>query len=294
MSSRPLATTGRADSAAPGDPLADVCRQALLLARQTLTEIGTAGRTEVRDAHVVDISTQGDRAVSAALIGLFEKQRLPAVLLSEETGRRQLHPHPRLTVAFDDIDGTDNYFRGRGLLPHCTVVTIFDSALPRFADACVAGIVEHNSGRLWLAQRGRGCTVDAAPARTSGRTGLDRRCLVAVDHYSSHGAIAQLDNWYSAAWIKDFGSSALHLAGVSSGLFDAYAGSAQKAHELGAGYLLIREAGGCLLDWHGRVLDDRSYDFDATWPVVAAATPALAQSLLDLLGPVPIPSRHGA
>jgi myo-inositol-1(or 4)-monophosphatase len=266
----------------PADLLA-VCREALLLAHKTLQRLGDIGLTEVHGAHVTDISTRGDLAVSAALTQYFSSRQLPAVLLSEESGRQVLHPQPRLTIAFDDIDGTDNYFRGRGLLPYCTVVTILDHPEPCFSHAAAAGIIEHNSGRLWLAARGQGCLADGVAACVSPRQHLDRRALLVVDHYSSANEIAAFQGLYGISWIKDFGASALHLAGVSSGLFDAYAGSAQKAHELAAGYLLIREAGGCVIDWNGNQLDQQPYVFEGRYPIVAAGTPALAEAVLGHL-----------
>jgi len=169
------------------------------------------------------------------------------------------------------------------MLPHCTLVCLFDSPEPRFRDALVAGVIEHVSGRVWHAVRGGGCYVDGRPVHGSGRACLDRRTVTVVDHYSSCDDIARLGSIYPRAWVKDYGSSALHLAGVSSGMFDAYLGSAQKGHELGAGYRLICEAGGVVTDWEGAPLHDLPYDFDGRRPIVAAATPELGAALLEAL-----------
>ena len=87
--------------------------------------------------------------------------------------------------------------------------------------------------------------------------------------------ISKLLAIYPESWVKDFSSAAFHLAGISSGLFDAYLSPSQKAHELGAGYLLIKEAGGFLQDWKGKLLDKVRYDFDAKYPIIAASTQEL-------------------
>jgi len=262
------------------DHLTHICKTALQMSRQLLSSLSDDGRSEVHDEHVVDISTQGDRAVSAALADLFAREKIPAILLSEESGCTELSDSPEYTIAFDDIDGTDNYYRGRGLLPHCTVITIFASPNPTFADALVAGIIEHNSGQLWHAVRDGGCFLDDLKVAASGRTVLDRRTLLIIDHYISGGAIDRFAPLYDTAWIKDFGASALHLAGVGSGLFDAFLSPAQKSHELGAGYLLIKEAGGILTDWDGATLDNTLYDFDRQTPILAAASRDLSDALL--------------
>jgi len=265
------------------DGLTRICLDALDVSTATLADLGAEGAAEIQDDHVVDISTRGDMAVSRALLDYFAATGLPARVLSEEAEPVVLAASPSYTVAFDDIDGTDNYHRGMGVLPHCTLVCLFDSPEPRYRDALVAGVIEHVSGRVWHAVRERGCFLDGLPVHGSGRSRLGRRAVTIVDHYGSSDDIACFGPLYPGAWVKDYGSSALHLAGVSSGMFDAYLGSAQKGHELGAGYLLVREAGGVVTDWGGEPLHDLAYDFDGRLPIVAAATPELGAALLQAL-----------
>lgn len=202
------------------------------------------------------------------------------MVYSEESGRVELTSKPEYTITFDDIDGTDNYFRGRTLLPHCTVVTMFDSPDPTFGDALFAGVIEHRSGAVWHAVRDGGCHFNGVKTRTSAKTDLERDILVIVDHYASRSDVCKLKRMYDLCWVKDFGSAALHLSGVSSGLFDAYVSFSQKAHELGAGYLLVKEAGGCVRSIGNGPLEERAYDFDARYVILAAATEALCDMLL--------------
>ncbi|MFH0978870.1 MAG: inositol monophosphatase family protein [Candidatus Woesearchaeota archaeon] len=265
------------------EQLTQLCKNGLQKAHSVLEALSDQGINEVHDAHVTDISTKGDMAVSKTLARFLEEQRIPAVLYSEESGRIELTKNPKYTITFDDIDGTDNYHRGRGMLPYCTVVTIFDSLEPKFEDALVGGIIEHNSKNLWHAVRDGGCYLNGLRVTTSGRKNLDRRTLVIIDHYAGAGEISKLLKIYPDSWVKDFGSAALHLAGVSSGLFDAYLSPSQKAHELGAGYLLIKEAGGFLTDLNANPLDRVKYDFDAMYSIIAASTPELGKVLLSKL-----------
>src|SRR3989338_2027347 len=90
----------------------NLCLDGLLVANEALNNLGYRGRSEVHDELVVDISTLGDRTVSSVLLEFFKKKRLPAVVYSEESGKVSLVESPSLTIAFDDVDGTDNYFRG--------------------------------------------------------------------------------------------------------------------------------------------------------------------------------------
>lgn len=265
------------------EQLTQICKEALHIAHEVLSSLTDKGTSEVHDKYVTDISTKGDRAVSDALIAFFKEQKIPAILYSEEYGRIELMEDPKLMIVFDDIDGTNNYNRGRGILPYTTVVTIFDSTEPNFEDALIAGIIEHNSGNLWHAVRNGGCYLNDVRTKTSGRRILDRRTLVTIDHYISCKDISKFLDVYPESWVKDFGSTALHYAGISSGMIDAHLSTLQKAHDLGAGFLLVKEAGGFIADLDGKPFDKVRYDFDAQYPIIAASTQELGKILLSKL-----------
>jgi myo-inositol-1(or 4)-monophosphatase len=258
---------------------------ALTLARRTLLGAGDRARVEVHDSHIVDISTAGDRAVSRALIDFFKNSGLPATLQSEESGRLDLVQRPEYLIAFDDLDGTDNFFRGNGLLPYCTVISILGGSAPRFDDTLASGVVEHRTGMTWLAEKGKGVVVNGTPSRVSRCERIDRRTVIAVDHYGSREGNKRFGRLHTDAWVKDFGSSGFHLAGVASGMFQAFVNAGQKGHELAAGYLLVTEGGGTLVDFQGMPYGDREYDFDSTYEVIASCTPSLAASIANVLTP---------
>jgi myo-inositol-1(or 4)-monophosphatase len=261
----------------------EIVKEGLALAHALLDKLGRAARQEVADERTVDISTAGDRAVSELLTHYFIQTGIPSVVLSEESGEVHLSDRPEYTVVFDDIDGTDNYYRSEGILPYCTVIAILEGIAPAFSDTIAAGIVEHRSGTLWLAQRGGGTTVNGVPAHASGRPVLDRRTLIAVDHYASESDMPRLGALHRTAWVKDFGSAGMHMAGVASGIFDGYVTTRQKGHEIAAGHLLILEAGGCVTDFSGKPFKDRVYDFSAVYETTACGNEDLADSLRKLL-----------
>lgn len=210
---------------------------------------------------------------------------MPSVILSEESGQIRLSARLEYTVVFDNIDGTNNYYRGEGILPYCTVIAILGGIAPTFGDTIAAGIVEHRSGTLWLAQQGGGTTVNAIPTHASERRGLDRRTLIAVDHYASVGDLLRIEHIHRAAWVKDFGSAAMHLAGVASGMFDGYITTCQKGHEIAAEFLLIQEAGDCITNFSGKPFRDRVYNLSALYETVACGNECLADSMRKLIKP---------
>lgn len=262
--------------------LIQVCKDALHKSHEVINTLGDGGIIEVHDEYVTDISTKGDRVISNALIKFFRERKIPAVLYSEESGKIKLTENPKYTIVFDDIDGTDNYHRGRSILPFCTIITIFDSIKPNFEDSLVTGIIEHNSGRLWHAVRGQGCYLNGIKVTNSGKKTLDKRTLITVNHYGER-YIFEFIKIFQKAWIKDFGSAGIHLAGISSGIFDAFISTSQKGHELGAGYLLIKESKGFLSDVKGCTFDKKIYDFNANYQIIAASTKELGGILLSEL-----------
>lgn len=257
-----------------------ICKEALMLAHSVIDNMGKKGIAEIHDSHVVDISTEADMAVSHTLKDFFIQKKIPAVLFDEESGRLELMSNPKYTIVFDDIDGTKNYHQGNELLPYCTLVCIFDSVEPKFEDALAAGIIEHNSGKVWLAVRGKGCYVNGVKVMASGKKELDEKTFMIIDLKTGAADIDKFLDIYPKCWVRDYGAAALHLAGVSNGVFDAYLTSVQKAHELGAGYLLIKEAGGHISDWNLKPLDKVEYDFNAKYKIIAAATKELGSKIL--------------
>ncbi len=280
-------------------PLEGYCKKVLSRAHMTLRRLGDKGREEVKDEKVYDISTRADREISREVKQILVADRFPAVFCDEEEGVERLVDSPQYTVVLDDIDGTNNYNRGKGTIPYCTSVAIFDKPLGSCAykDVVAAGVIEHNSSLIWLAVRNWGCREYkptglrlnrfdlCGSVRTSGKKEVDRKTVVAVEGYESRRQIKRFEDIFENAWVKDFGTSALELAGVACGMFDAFIHPLHKKDELPAGYLLIKEAGGCITDFAGKPIDDNHYIYEdsARQNVIAAATPELGKALCRMI-----------
>ncbi len=79
---------------------------------------------------------------------------------------------------------------------------------------------------------------------------------------------------------RDFLSSGIAFAlVVQHG--SAYVGGKNKAHELGAGYLFMKEMGGTILDFEGKDIGEQIYDFNATKSMIAAVNLGIAKEILE-------------
>ncbi len=289
------------------DDLVLICRITLFRSRDILRGLGKSGKEEVKDRQVYDISTKGDMSIAHQVRDLLRNDRIPAFFCDEELGVEKLVQDPRCTIVFDDIDGTNNYNRGQGTMPYCTAVAVFDKPLKdcAYKDVAVAGVLEHRTGLVWLAARGRACQeleyvyvlrnalggyLDSHGAvHTSNQKELEKRkTVVAIEGYESGRQIVRFADIFEQAWVKDMSTSAIELAGVACGIFDAFIHPRHKKDELPAGYLLIKEAGGCITDFAGEPLDNKQYVYDANarQDIVAAATPELNEKLRKLIRPI--------
>jgi len=263
------------------EKLNEIIIDVLSLSHRVLLSLGTRGIKRLRKNNQNhDITTNADIAISKALIEYFQSIHIPAILCSEESGKFFFSESPRYLIAIDELDGTGNYHKGKGNLPYCTVITIFDSTTPTFSNVNAAGIIEHQSENIWFAKREKGCFFNNKQVFVSDTSVLKRDTLIIIDHYASSREIDILKNLYTVSWVKDFGSAALHLAGISSGMFDAYISSRQKAHELGAGFLMIIEAGGCITNFSGISISGLPYSFDKTYDIIASAKPRMIESIV--------------
>lgn len=263
--------------------LLKICIDSVNLAHDILENLGDKGTKEVHDSKVVDISTEGDRAISNAIINFLKEKKVPAILYTEEFGMTRLSDNPIYIITFDDIDGTDNYHRARKSLPHCSLISIFDSVTPSFENVIAAAVIEHNSKNIWHALRGEGTYLNNKKVTTSNKKSLDRKTLVMIDHYMGAYDIPRFLEIYKKSWVKDLGSAAFVLSGISSGMIDAYINTQQKAHELGAGYLFIKEAGGAVIDFEGKSINKTKYDFDAKYEIIASSTKELSEEIKKLI-----------
>ncbi len=265
----------------------NLCLQGLGIAERTIKELADEGKEEVDNGDPVNTATTADVAVSHALLAHFKESQIPAIVYSEEAGKRQYGEKPQFLIGFDDIDGTENWRRSENVMPYTTIIFVYDNPEPLFKNALVAVMQEHTSGHTWLAVRGEGCYFKKKDwsgfqrCYTSGEKALTRKTGVRLDLYAMREQKDAITALVEAAWVKDAGSSGYHFAAVSNGCIDAFINSAGKGHEFGAGYLLIKEAGGFVVDSKGHSYDAKPFAFDGRYDYVCAATKELGEKILS-------------
>lgn len=195
-----------------------------------------------------DFVSNADRAAEKTIVEVLRQARPDWGLVLEEGGAIEGDPsRPRWIV--DPLDGTSNFLHG---IPHFAITIAVEQD-----GQIVSGLVyQPLTDESFWAEAGRGAWLQNQRLRVSARKDLGD-CLIATGvPFRGHGDFEQFDSILQAvapnvAGIRRFGSAALDLAWVAAGRYDGYWEAGLNSWDVGAGILLVREAGGFVSDYRG-------------------------------------------
>ena len=241
-----------------------------------------------------DIVTNCDLAIGNMIKAKVAKCNFPVKLVTEEYSNAITNcENPEYTIYVDELDGTDNAFRNISMLPSVTLIQIAHTASEdvKFSDFIMVGAVEHSSKTVYFAEAGKGIEKykieDVAdfmmltPCELNPRH--PKQSVVITDVYSMMKEIDVLAAIVSRYQTKDFGASAATYLWVAEGIFEGYASSHKKGHELPLLYLLCKAAGVKMTDFAGNSYDGVKYDFNSTRYQVIAGIDSVHADLVNAL-----------
>jgi myo-inositol-1(or 4)-monophosphatase len=228
---------------------------------------------EVRSKGENDFVTRADQESEAAILAVI-RERFPEHRILAEEGGGAGQGGGEYEWLIDPLDGTTNFLQG--LPVYCVSIAC------RRGEELLAAAIEDPEGRnLFTAVRGGGAFWNGKRIRISPQAGLDGaflatgypfRALSTLDMYL---AIFR-DVFRHAKAIRRCGSAALDLAYTAAGVYDGFFEFRLSPWDIGAGALLIREAGGVVTD-----LDGGEGDFGSG--NVVAGVPAVQRDLLEIV-----------
>ncbi|GAA3816190.1 inositol monophosphatase family protein [Sphaerisporangium flaviroseum] len=233
-----------------------------------------------------DIVTDVDLAVEEAVRDFLSRETPEIGILGEEHGRTG-PAGDALWWALDPVDGTANLARG---IPLCAV----SLALVEGGRGVLAAIDLPFLGAGYTAAAGQGAYAGDERIRASGVQALPEAMISIGDFAVGAGAeaknrvrIALLTHLGARAQrIRMVGTAAVDLAWVAQGRLDASIILANQPWDTMAGALLVREAGGVVLD-----LDDTEHTAGSSATIAVCAglretvMAALRQAHADALDP---------
>lgn len=224
----------------------------------------------------IDLVTEADVAAEKAVLAVLAAGRPDIKILAEESPESHLQPFAGLNWIVDPLDGTTN----------------FAHSFPWFAVSI--GCVDEEGGlvgviyapiqdELFLACRGCGAWLNAAPIRVSATPVLDRALLATGFPYDvrehPEPVIRAMEAMLTRCQgVRRAGAAAMDLAYLACGRLDGFWEIKLKPWDTAAGQLLVEEAGGTVTDFKGG-------KYSPFLPEIAASNGAIHPELIALLAP---------
>ncbi|HEX2527296.1 MAG TPA: inositol monophosphatase [Geminicoccus sp.] len=189
-----------------------------------------------------DLVSRADRETETIIRDVISAQFPEDGFLGEEYG--STGGTDRLWI-IDPIDGTSNYLQG---IPYWGILLAYvENGRPLLSftyDAC--------RDELWTAEAGKGAKRNEKPIHCAGTDKADEAIMALSFNFKTDPEV--YTTMLAAAIRKGIdhrriGSTALKLAYVADGRFDASVSMLTNAWDVVPGLLLVKEAGGCITDF---------------------------------------------
>ncbi len=239
----------------PSSPIT-ICETAARAAGQVLRDM--QGTISIRHkSNRFDLVTEADLAAQKTVERIILESFPDHSILGEEgnLSEQARRNTSKFRWIVDPLDGTTNYVHGVPMF--CTSI-----ALAEEDELICAVIYNPVSDELFSARRGEGAFLNGKRIQTSAYTTL-AESLVAVSFptmttMDTPDMLAFLNSIPECQAIRRSGSTALNMAYVAAGRFDAAWSFRSHPWDVAAGTLLVREAGGIVTrpDGSPMTLDD--------------------------------------
>jgi myo-inositol-1(or 4)-monophosphatase len=220
---------------------------------------------------VTDVDLEVERTFRALIAERFPEHRIVAEEFGDTGPGR---PGSRYCWLFDPLDGTTNYAHG---LP------IFCSSLALEIDGRidVAAVYDPCREELFTAERGGGARLNGLPLRVSSTDRLIDSLLCTGFPYNVHAIVDDIVGLFGtfvgrARAVRRLGSAAIDLCYVAAGRLDGFWERLLQPWDIGAGALIVEEAGGRVSSLDGAPFDPHAGE-------VLATNGPLHQAMLDTI-----------
>ncbi|MFZ9694605.1 MAG: inositol monophosphatase family protein [Chitinophagaceae bacterium] len=227
--------------------------------RSTLIEATHTGAAEImRFFHqsfsvsnkegVNNLVTEADHASEKAIMAVIRNVFPDHQILAEESGK--LVQDSTYKWIIDPIDGTVNFAQGIPL--NCVSIGV------EYEGEIILGAVYNpHLNEFFLAEKGKGATLNDKAIRVSEKTETLKSCLVTGFPYTyinePNGPIEVFERFVrKGVSVRRLGSAAIDLCWVACGRFDGFFEQKLEAWDSAAGYLIVEEAGGKVTDFSGQ------------------------------------------
>ena len=212
------------------------------------------GTTEARRSFGIgaggDITKKIDRVAEEAIIDTLNHHNVCCTFVSEEIGTKVIGGESDLFVVTDPVDGTTNAIHGIDF--YATSIAISDK--PSLDGVFYGLIMNLVNGEVFDAGRGKGSFHDGQPLCVSCETDV-ASSIIGIDLSGIDQILLSKVKpiVLSFRHLRHFGANALEICQVASGLTEVFIDVRDKirATDIAAAYLILKEAGGVMVDPFG-------------------------------------------
>jgi len=200
----------------------------------------------------IDPVTEYDVRSEQFIVGEL-RQRFPShQIVGEEGGAYRTEearaPSRNYLWHIDPLDGTVNFSHGFPMF--CVSMGLLIDGVPSL------GVVYNPAtDEMFAAALGCGATRNGRPIHVSATPVLNRALVITGFSYDTHTSDSNMKNFLgfqrTAQATRRIGSAALNLCYTAAGQLDGHWEMKVKPHDIAAGIVLVREAGGIVTDFDG-------------------------------------------
>ncbi len=224
-------------------------------AKRLLRDFNEVEQLQVSVKGPGDFVSQADVRAEQTLRDDLNKARPGYAFLLEEAGASGSENWAWRWV-IDPLDGTSNFLHG---IPHWAISIALEHRLPDGGSELAAGMVyAPAAGEMFWAEKGAGAYLNDRRLRVSARrdlkeaifaTGIPFAAVAPRNRLAFARTLGAL--MPQVAGIRRFGAASLDLAWTAAGRYDGFWEFGLKPWDIGAGLLIVREAGGYATDPYG-------------------------------------------
>lgn len=215
-----------------------------------------------------DISRNIDIIAEKTVLEFLKEINFECVVLGEECGRVELSKNPKGFVIMDAIDGSANSVRGVPFF--CSSLAFApENRLSSITDGVITNLT---NGDMYWASKNKGAFLGDCKIQVNNKEPIYK--IVGINTSGAKPELMRklLPIFEKQNHTRHFGANALEMAMFARGWMDIFIDLRNKIRiqDIAAGYLIVKEAGGLLLDENFNSLDaDLSYDTRVSFIAVA-------------------------
>jgi myo-inositol-1(or 4)-monophosphatase len=222
-----------------------------------------------------------DEVAEETIINFLKCQKIDCTFIGEEHGVQKIGKKPAFYLIADAVDGTINATRGISFVSTSLALSPTDD----LDDVEAALVTNLCNGEMYEAEKGKGAKYKGEKIKTS-ETAFLNDAVLGIDISRAPNSVEPTAPFMKIAKsVRSFGSASLEICHVASGRFDAYVDlrGMLRTFDIAAAILVVREAGGIVLQPDGKGFDGYPLSELNRFSVIAAANENIRLEIMSIM-----------